>query len=99
MHCTFLLVVNMRSSLFKEGFWFLSIATRDPIWPYSQFIKSNLATALDMEGQRHCLFLYLECLAVALDHGGSRKAISGWLIIESQLRKVAQTGQEWSRNA
>jgi hypothetical protein len=52
-----------------------------------------------MEGQRHCLFLYLKCLAVAHDHGGSRKAISGWLIIESQLRKVAQTDQEWSRNA
>jgi hypothetical protein len=75
----------------------IDCTTRDSILPFSQYLKSSLATALDVEGQRHCMFLYLECLAVALDHGRSEKAIGGWLSIESLLQKVAQRDHEWSR--
>jgi hypothetical protein len=77
----------------------IDCTTRDSIWPFTQYLKSNLTTALDVEGQRDCLFLFLECLAVALDHGRSQKAISGWMSIESLLRKVAQRDHEWSRYA
>jgi hypothetical protein len=76
----------------------IDCTTRDSIWPFTQYLKSNLATALDVEGQRHCLFLFLECLAVALNHGRSQKAINGWVSIESLLRKVAQRNHEWSQH-
>lgn len=49
----------------------IDYTTRDSIWSFSQHLKSDLITTLEAECQRHCMFLYLECLAIALEYGGS----------------------------
>ena len=91
----------LHSFITQQGGFLVSIdyTTEESIWPFSQYLGSDLIKDLDEKSQQNCLFLYLDCLEVALKNGSSRKAFEGWLSIESYLRQVAQRDSQWRQGA
>jgi hypothetical protein len=77
----------------------IDCTTRLSPWPFSQYLHHQLHLELDLTGQEHCYFLFLECLRVALDNSCEWTAIRSWINVEDLLEKEAAGNPEWRRSA
>jgi hypothetical protein len=77
----------------------LDCTTRYSLWPFSQDLRHRLHLEIDLVGQEHCYFLFLECLNVALENSCELSTIRSWISIEDLLEAVVVGNPEWRRSA
>jgi hypothetical protein len=77
----------------------IDCTTRFSLWPFSQYLRHRLHLELDLTGQEHCYFLFLECLKVALANSCELTAIRSWISVEDLLEAEAAGNPEWRRSA